>query len=196
MATSPALPNPSWIGFETMIKILRRINGFYQAIERGCSATAAGLIMVTMLLTSADVIGRYVFNSPIIGAYGISEVIMVGIVFLGIAYVQSVKGHVQVEVVTSWLSPRAQVTIDTFAYTLALVILALMTWRSGALAWDAFIKGDTSMSLLAFPLWPGKSLVPIGTGLFCLRLISDIVSNINRLRRGELIIIKKEQIVD
>ena len=44
-----------------------------------------------MLLTIFDVIGRYIFNLPITGAYEITEAMMVTVVFFFIGYAQAKK---------------------------------------------------------------------------------------------------------
>ena len=162
-------------------RTFKAITNGYLAVETGCSRIAAGIIMVLMFLTTADVFGRYIFNSPIEGAFEASEVLMVGVVFLGIAYVQSMKGHVKVDVLTSWLPQKGQLALDTFGYIAGFGILVLIVWHSGALAWKAFTTNDQTYGLVQIPLWPGKSLIPIGAGLLCIRLLSDVVSNLSRL---------------
>jgi len=162
-------------------RIFRTIVSGYQVVETGCSRIAAGIIMVLMFLTTADVIGRYVFNSPIQGAYDASEVMMVGVVFLGIAYVQSMKGHVKVEVITSWLPQRAQLGLDAFGYLVGFCLMALITWYSAGYAWKAWVTQDHTLGIVEIPFWPGKSLIPFGSGLLCLRLLSDVVTNFARV---------------
>lgn len=166
-------------------RTFKAIANGYLAVETACSRIAAGIIMVLMFLTTADVFGRYVLNSPIEGAFEGSEVLMVGIIFLGIAYVQHMKGHVNVEVATSWLPQRAQLGLETFGYLVGFLIMAVIAWQSGALAWKAFVTHDHTHGLVRIPLWPGKSLIPIGTGLLCLRLIANIANNSIRIWRKD-----------
>ena len=162
-------------------KTFRIIANGYLAVETGCSRIAAVVILLLMFLTTADVTGRYVFNSPIQGAFDGSEVLMVGVVFLGIAYVQSMKGHVKVEVLTSWMPQKGQLALDTFGYIVGFFVIALILWQSSLYTWKAFVTHDHTMGIVELPLWPGKSLIPIGAGLLCIRLLSDVVSNLSRL---------------
>ncbi|MFC1917126.1 TRAP transporter small permease subunit [Chloroflexota bacterium] len=145
---------------------------------------AGGLIIVLMFLTTADVTGRYIFNSPIQGAFDASEVIMVGIVFLGIAYVQLVRGHVKVDIVVSRLHGNGQLLLEIFGFSLGLLVMALIAWQTSLYSWKAFITHDHTMGIVRIPLWPGKSIVALGSGLLCLRLISDIAHNLKRLFHG------------
>ncbi|MFC2001992.1 TRAP transporter small permease subunit [Chloroflexota bacterium] len=166
-------------------KTFKAIASGFLAVETGCSRVAAGIIMVLMFLTTANVFGRYLFKSPIEGAFEASEVLMVGIIFLGIAYVQRLKGHVNVEVFTSWLPQRAQLGLEIFGYLVGFFIMAVIAWHSGAMAWKAFVTHDHTHGLIRIPLWPGKSLIPIGASLLCLRLIANIASNYARIRRRD-----------
>jgi TRAP-type C4-dicarboxylate transport system permease small subunit len=60
----------------------------------------AEVVMVSMmLLVAAEVFLRYFFNSPILGTTEIIEFMMVVLVFFGLAYTQTRKGHIGVDVV-------------------------------------------------------------------------------------------------
>ena len=61
-----------------------------------------------MILTTCDVIGRYLFNLPITGAYEISEAMMVTVVFFFIGYAQAAKAHVAVDLVVKVLPGKAE----------------------------------------------------------------------------------------
>ena len=156
----------------------------YQAIVTWLSRIAAGFILVLMFLTTTDVVGRYVFNAPIVGAYEVSQIMLVAIVYLGLAYVQRMKGHVKVDAFTSWAPQRVQWALDAFGYLVAALVVALMTWRSGVEAWQALVTQDHIQGLFRIPFWPGKSLLPLGAGLLCIRLIADVVDSSRRALRG------------
>ena len=165
-------------------RILRTTIFSYRPVEIAFSRITGVVIMAMMLLTATDVIGRYVFNSPIQGSYEITEFMLVAVVFLGIAYVQLVKGHVKVEVATSWLPQRAQLALDIFAYFIGLVMFSLITWQSGIYAWDAFVTKEYTWGLLQLPLWPAKSFVTIGCAFLAIQYLADIITDSARLVRG------------
>ena len=70
-----------------------------------------------MLLTIFDVIGRYIFNEPITGAYEITEAMMVTLVFFFIGYAQATKSHVAVDLVVNLLPQKLRVLIDIITHT-------------------------------------------------------------------------------
>ena len=153
-------------------------------METTASRIAAWLIIASMFLTSADVLGRYLFNNPITTVYEIVQIMLLGIVYLSIAYVLSLRGHPKVDIITSWLPWRAQLALDIFGYTLGLLMMAVVTWQCGLRAWHSWVVGDYTMGLVFIPLWPGKSMLPIGIGLLCIRLILIIIEDSTHLLRG------------
>ena len=153
----------------------------YATLERLLGTISAGIIVLLMALTVIDVFLRYVFNNPIQGSYQVAQFLMVGIVFLGIAYVQSIKGHVKVAFLTSRIPPRGRDALNIFAYSIGLVIYAVVTWRGALFAWDSWQVHDYTMGLVHYPLWPAKSMIPLGSGMLCIRLILDIVHDSAKL---------------
>ena len=117
-----------------------------------------------MFFLTADVILRYLFSRPIQGTYQLAEFMVIGVVFLSIAYVQSLRGHIKMEVATSWLPKKAQIRFDIFGYLIGIALFSVIAWNSGKIAWNAWQINDLSMGMVKFPLWPAKSLVPFGSG--------------------------------
>ena len=81
---------------------------------------STGLLLVMLLLGTADVLGRYLFNNPITGTQEIFEILLPGIVLLGWAYAQRFKSHVTVDIIYNRFSPRLK----------AIVGLSLHLWPS------------------------------------------------------------------
>jgi TRAP-type C4-dicarboxylate transport system permease small subunit len=73
-----------------------------------------------VVISFADVLLRYFFDKPIKGVYSITEVMLIMVVFLGLAYTQSEKGHVSIDVITSRLSSRTRLVWDNVLLLLAM----------------------------------------------------------------------------
>ena len=143
---------------------------------------AAGLVFVMIFPTTVDVVLRYVFNAPLPEMFQLTEFMMVGVVYLGIAYVQQLKDHIKIEIATEWMPQKGQDILDLLGHLVGLFIFGLITWQTGRQAWEAWDTQDYTMGIVQFPLWPAKSLLPIGIGLFCLRLFLDLLIGICKLR--------------
>ncbi len=61
-----------------------------------------------MLLDTFDVIGRYLFNHPIIGTMEISTILMAAMILLGLGYTQSQKANIRIEILVSRYPPRVK----------------------------------------------------------------------------------------
>jgi len=158
-------------------KVLRRV-------ERGACYVAAGLVFIMIFPTTLDIFLRYIMEEPLPAIFQLTEFMMVGVVYLGISYVQSMKEHIKIEMATSWLPQWGQDCLDIFGYMVGLLLFAIMMWQSGRLAWEAWVTQDYTMGIIHFPLWPAKSIIPIGCGLLCIRLLLDIFLDIQKLRRS------------
>ncbi len=163
---------------------LLSLEKWLKKIERGFSYTAAGLVFVMIFPTTLDVILRYIFNAPLPEMFQLTEFMMVAVVYLAIAYVQQLKDHIKIEIVTQWLPQKVQDALDLFGHLVGLVICTIITWQSGRLAWEAWDTQDYTMGIVHFPLWPAKTILPIGIGLLCLRLLLDILIGLFRLRQS------------
>ena len=157
----------------------------YDALERRIAYVSTTIVVLMMLLTTADVILRYVFNAPIQDSFELSQFMMVGIVFLGVPYLQTIKGHVSVEFLTSRVSPTSRKILTIFGYIMGLFAYALITWRSGYYAWKAWETSDYKMGIIHYPLWPAKSMVPLGCAMLCIMLILDILHDSAELLSGK-----------
>lgn len=145
--------------------------------ERVLAAVSAAIILVMMLLTTADVAFRFFLNSPIPGAYELSEFLLVGVVFLAISYVQACRAHIMVDLFTDRLPRWATLGLDILSALLALVVFAVLTWQAGFQAWRAWVIDDYTMGLIAYPIWPARAALALGVAVYCLRLILDIAND-------------------
>ena len=133
------------------------------------------------MLVSSNVFMRYVFNSPIPGAFEASGALWVGVVFLSLAYVQAAKGHTAVMVLVSRFPPGVRANLNLVTLILALVVFVIMTWKGAVIAWGDFQVKEVALGTVRFPIWPSKMLVPLGAGLLCLRLMVDIAHQLGQL---------------
>ena len=155
-------------------------------LENFLNHVAGGIILTAMmLLVTGDVLGRYLFNSPIHGTTEITEFMMVGLLYFALAHTQALKAHIRVDMLVSQFSPRARLICEEITYFLGFILLALITWQSLVSAIQAWKIGETTFGLILFPLFPAKVLIPIGCFIVCLRLILDFFHGLRKLRKTE-----------
>ena len=135
---------------------------------------STGMLVALMLLGAADVIGRYVLNKPIKGVYGLSEILLVGIVFFAWPYTQSVGGNVKVEAFFSRFSFQRQNMVGFITSIIAVLLFGLMAWQSAVKAIDSRQMKEI-VDVVRIPVYPFQFFVTIGASALCLELIVDSI---------------------
>ena len=159
------------------------------AVEKGIQNTSnilsfigMGMLLVLMVLGTADVIGRYLFNKPITGTLEISEILMAGMVFFGWPYTQAVMGHVRVDLIVSRFPRRAQALTDFISTLLALALFSLIVWRGIETA-ISYWHSNRTIDILYIPIFPFQLFVPFGAFFLCLVLIIQLLHSIAEMRK-------------
>ena len=113
-----------------------------------------------MCLTSADALARYVLNSPILGAYEITEkYLMVATIFLGMSYAYRGGVFIRVTFLVDRLSGTARLAADYFAYGVSLLFCVVVLVATAQQALRA-LGDDTNLSALPIPVGPAYCLDP------------------------------------
>ncbi len=126
-----------------------------------------------MLLTTADVIGRYFFNEPVLGAYEITEYLMLIMVFSFLALAQSAKVHINVDIVFNRLPAGLRHVLERMNHLVCLLMMILVTWMSIQRVWELKKTGEASV-LLKIPDYPFAFFLVIGCLVFSIEFFNDI----------------------
>lgn len=165
-----------------------------QAIERILERAAGVLLffgglatIVMMLHITGDVIGKMVFNSPIIGTLEFVAVIyMVATIYLSLAHVQAGRSHIIVELFTQRMSDRGKLKLDTVCGLLTAIYLGLMAWMGAMSAWQKTLIGETQdATFFEVPVWPSRWVLVVGTAFAALLAIVQVLRDAGRIGRGD-----------
>jgi TRAP-type C4-dicarboxylate transport system permease small subunit len=148
---------------------------------------ACVLTVLMMLHVTADVIGRYVFNSPLVGTIEIvSAYYMAGLAFLPLALITRERGHIIVELFTTWMSRRGRTLLDAIVALLTLAYVVMFTWETAVIAIDKTgIREAREAGTGFIPIWQSRWVVPVGFGLMAVYLLIYIVRDFRSVKTGE-----------
>src|SRR5438105_96012 len=105
-------------------------------LDRALGFSAAVLLFSLMALTTADVIGRYIFNSPLRGAFEITELLLLTLIFAGLPLASRADEHVTLDFIDMILGEGSRLMLRRLVDLLCgILILGL-----ARLVW---IKADT-----------------------------------------------------
>lgn len=131
-------------------------------------------LLVIMFGVSADAILRYAVNKPMTGTLEGVELLLVFAVFLSLAQTQAERGHIAVGIVTERLSGKPRAVVDAITSLLGLSLFSAVTWATGALALRSWQMGEYSAGLIAFPIYPSRFLVALGSLFLSLQLLLEL----------------------
>jgi TRAP-type transport system small permease protein len=134
-----------------------------------------------MLLTTVDVVMRYVFNRPITGAPEISELMMVVLVFPALAWNTMDHSQIRVDILVNRWRKKTRLVMEIITLLLTLGTYLVLTWTSGI---ESIETTDTS-SLLAVPESIFRWVTTVGFTMLCISIIAVIVENFVALGKGE-----------
>lgn len=128
---------------------------------RGLAAVAGFGIVAMMLLTCADVFLRYFLNAPIEGSLDLTQMLMVIIVFFGLAYCGWTGGHVAVDLLRELVPPAVVVPLARLVNLIGAIVMLAMAWQSVLTALTFIKTGETPMTVL-IPKYPFILVVTFG----------------------------------
>ena len=139
------------------------------------------LLGASLVLTSS-VVTRYVWKASTDWQDETAVFLLVGATFLCGAFVQSIRGHVGIEALSTLLSKRVDATRRVAVDALCLAFCALFAWKSWTLLHEAWVDKQTTSSSWAPPLWIPYGLMAIGMTLLSLQLAVHLSASVNRMR--------------
>ena len=120
------------------------------------------MLLALMGVTVWDVVGRYLFDAPLLGASEMTELLLAAIVFVGLPAVCLDDGHVSVDLATARLTDRADALRLLAARLVVAALLGLVAWRLVVHGTRLASYGERSI-FLHIPIGP----VAMGAGIMC-----------------------------
>lgn len=157
-----------------MFKLIKILGNSVQRINNVMRYFCTALLFFMMLLGTVDVMGRYLFNRPVLGTFETFEILLPAIVLLGLGYTQESRAHVRVEILISRLSLRKQAFLNFVTNGFALLISILILWRGWVLTVVYWRMGRT-IPTIEVPMFLPQLLVPIGALLLSLVLVVQML---------------------
>lgn len=148
---------------------LTRVKQVYECIEAALAVFAAVLIAAMTLIVTIDVLLRYFFNAPLLGAAEICAYSLVWLTFLAAAWILKKEAHVMVNLVTDRLTPDIQL-LSKIAISIVGVVVSLFLVVYGSIVVQDYAQRKIiDIYTLAAPLAPLYAVIPIGCTFLMIR---------------------------
>jgi TRAP-type transport system small permease protein len=97
-------------------------------VEALLGVAASAILFAMMLLTTVDVVARYFFKRPLRGAFEVTELMLVVLIFAGLPLVSFTDEHAVMDFIDRLLSPRAQQALRRAVQIASAAVMFLLTW--------------------------------------------------------------------
>ena len=144
------------------------------SLSRWMGYVSSVLIIVLMLLVTADVCGRYFFDSPVTGASELARFMMIIIVFPALAWTALSGKHIKVDLVMERFPPRVQLIVNIFMLLGVLAVYSIIAWRAALYSMEVDNITSTLELPQAFFYW----VMTVGFAVFCVSIIALVIKNI------------------
>lgn len=135
------------------------VEGFNKVLVFIASVMMAGLMIIVCL----DLSLRYFFNSPLIWGTEVTEILLLYITFLGMAWVFKEDGHVVIDVLTGKATGRKKKILNGISYFLVGIVSAALIYYGFYATLDHFRRGVFNPTVIETPIALIIIVIPIGS---------------------------------
>jgi TRAP-type C4-dicarboxylate transport system permease small subunit len=112
--------------------------------DAALGVAASVLLFGLMVLTFADVVARYLLNRPIRGAFEITELGLLVLIFAGLPLVSHADEHVTMDFIDRMLPERIAALWVRVVHAVCAAIMFFLTWQVWIKAGRISAYGDTT----------------------------------------------------
>jgi TRAP-type C4-dicarboxylate transport system permease small subunit len=105
------------------------------------------LLLLLMAITVADVLLRYLFSAPLRGAFEVTEILLLVLIFAGLPLVSRADEHVTMDFVDRAIGPQALGFVIRAAHAGCAALLLALAWFAWLKAGKIAAYADTTESL-------------------------------------------------
>jgi TRAP-type transport system small permease protein len=141
-------------------------------------------LAVLMLLTVADVFGRYFLNRPAPGTFELTELFMVFIVFLALGLAQHHNEHISLDLAYNYFPSRLKKLTNVLIDVVSLAVMAAVTWQ--LYEYSARMgDGTYTTAVLQLPIQPFVIVAVAGTAAYVLAILCDLIKSIGNFAENK-----------
>jgi TRAP-type C4-dicarboxylate transport system permease small subunit len=113
-------------------------------VDAVLGVAASAILFCMMTLTFVDVVARYVFNRPLRGAFEVTELMLLVLIFAGLPLVTHAGEHVTMDLIDRFLGAPARHLMSRLVELGSAALMFLLTWLMWIKAGRIAGYGDTT----------------------------------------------------
>lgn len=148
-------------------------------IERASIALVCVIMMVVMVLISADAVSRYALNSPLTFTFdAVTMYFLPALLFLPLSMTLRRGGHITVDLFANMLPRRVYFVLIGLAMMASVFVVGIMAKMVVEKAYESWDSGLIVTGLYAWPVWIGEAIVGLSLTILTARLLHVGLSNL------------------
>ena len=170
----------------TSVSMLERLLGAVDSVSLWSGKAVALLLLPIAGVMTFEVIARYAFNAPTVWSTEVVVMFAGTLYIIGGAYTQQLRGHISVDTLFDYMSPRWQTITRVFLhFPVFCLYVGVLLWAGTEFAWDSMTENERSGSLWNPIIWPYKLVVPLGAMLILLQGTVQFIRDVRNLLTGD-----------
>ncbi|MDZ7760520.1 MAG: TRAP transporter small permease [Desulfovermiculus sp.] len=162
------------------------LNLIYKVVNIFGGLGAICVLLLTVITTS-DVIARYIFSSPLLWGFDVSQYIMASSIFLSIAYTEKNEAHVSVDFLILKLSVKKKTCILLYHRLIMLLVSIIYVFAMYEKMLRDWHYGSTTTGIIRIPKYPLDGIMCLSLIVLSTLLISKIFFYIFKIVRPKSI---------
>lgn len=160
---------------------MKQFLNIMQIVNKAMDVVAGTALVLIMLLTSCDVVLRYL-GHPIQGSYDIASLTGAFVIGFALPRTSWEKMHISVDILVEWI-PDKRVILDMITRIMAIALFVLIGWNLVKLGASFMRTGEGTLTI-GLPLYPVAYALGFAAFLECFALLGDIVKVVVQRREA------------
>lgn len=141
-----------------------------------------GVLLMVLLSILSRLLGFYVAGTDAYAGYA-----MAGAGFLALAHTLKQNEHIRVTLIIGKLRGGARRGLELWALSVAVLMAGALSGYSWRLVWQSHSFHDISTAADATPLWIPQILMAVGTLIFFIAFVDELVLEIRGQRKPAMV---------
>ena len=167
--------------------MISKINFLSERINTQVARFNGLVTIVAVILITADVSGRYLFNRPIIGTAELATVLIAFLFFLGYAHALIIGQHVRIAFFLDRFPERVRLAVESIAGLAGAALFAILFLGGWMQFWASWVVREVMPAAIPFPFWLSKLVLPVAALLMFIQCLLYMLRHLEilLLKRGE-----------
>ncbi len=163
---------------------VKRISSWVERLTVWVATVSFVCVLIMMLMNVADVIIALLFQTHILGAYELTQRLLMCAVFTAFAYGQAKKSHINMTIIIVHFPRVLRFILFSLMGLLSVVAAGAMTYAA-AFQTGVAVDAGYMTEVLYIPLWPFYVIETAAMALFTLTLLYDTVLSVIAIFRED-----------